>query len=227
MAALDFDFAKQPTNAQYQTIVMPYVNANRNQFSNSAVSAGILNLDVGVGSTFLTLPSAIAKLSKEFLVGGEKTATQVAIPRLNLQQGLPFDFDIGVNLGLIPGSKLKTLGGGLQWTPFNPKGYLPSLALRLGAASWLGEPRLKAQTYNAEILTSVAVPPVVTLLEPFAGIGCSRSSARSEFNSVLWNERYFIVGARFAVLPPYLSISAEAQIGSMISFYSSKISLRF
>src|SRR5256712_13856248 len=78
-----------------------------------AAPLGILGLDAGVEATAVK----IAKDSSfwQRAVGNGNPPSYLAIPRLHVQKGLPFDLDIGASYTSVPSTNVSLIGGELKW----------------------------------------------------------------------------------------------------------------
>jgi hypothetical protein len=235
---LDFSFQATIPEAEYQTLVTPIVTPMRYMFFAPAAPTGLAGIEIGLGATGSALPEKAKTVAEAFLEEGSDLPPFIAVPRLSVQKGIPFGIDIGVNLAVVPSTDLLLWGGALQWAPLDGPFPVPSAALRIGYTQLSGLDTLDASATNAEGIVSIGLPPGVNLLKPYAGLGMAWYTASSSFSytdtftetlvsasaETSWDDFYGILGLQISVFP-FVSLTAEGQIGSEQTLYSAKLSV--
>lgn len=237
---LNFDFSSNVSDSDYKKIVLPIANPMRMNFMGPASPTGMVGFDVGLGATFFSMPSEAKDLIKTYVKDGKDLPSALAIPRLTAQKGLPADFDLALNVAMVPGSEMKLIGAGVQYAFLNLISPIPTLSARLSYSSLMGLKALESTAMGGEIVASVGIPPGITILEPYVGLGLSKVSAKSNFTltttgttstaeiskSAEWTDKYAIIGARLSLFP-FVGICADAQLGSEQTTYNARLSFRF
>src|SRR5437899_10411050 len=101
-----------------------------------AAPLGILGLDAGVEATSVKIAKNSSFWQRAFRDGNPPS--YLAIPRLHLQKGLPFDLDIGASYTSVPSTNISIIGGQLKWAILEGGAVLPAAAVRLSGTSLFG-----------------------------------------------------------------------------------------
>lgn len=236
---LRFDYTNEINDDSFRTLVRPLITTTRFMFLQSAAPTGATGFDFGVAATGTPVPADARDIAKTTLKEGQDFPDYLAVARLSLQKGLPFDIDLAANAAVIPDTPIVLLGGGLQWTILNEPFPVPQIALRFGHTQLLGLKTLSAQTTQVETLASLGFPPGINLIKPYAGAGFSWATAQSKTNGTpaagsaveidakaAWQELYGIFGLQLSLLP-LVAVTVEMQKSSEQAIYSAKLSLNF
>jgi hypothetical protein len=118
--------------------------------------------DVGVGATIIEtdtdLPWGIA-------LGTEKS--YLTVPRISLQKGLPFDFDVGGFYATVPGTGIQFFGAEIKYALVEGNVALPAIAIRAATTKLTGIGQLDLDTRSLELTASKGL----LNFTPYAGIG--------------------------------------------------------
>jgi hypothetical protein len=237
---MNFEYQNEINDDSFRKLVRPLITTTRFMFLQPASPTGTTGFDLGVAATGTPVPSEARDVAKASIKEGEDFPDYLAVARLSLQKGLPFDIDLAANAAIIPDTSIVLLGAGLQWTVFNEPFPVPNIALRFGHTQLLGLTTLAAQTTQIETLASLGFPPGINLIKPYAGVGFSWAAAQSKTSFVRetgtqpveidakasWEELYGIFGLQLSLLP-LVAVTVEMQKSSAQSVYSAKLSLNF
>jgi hypothetical protein len=237
---MNFEYQNEIDDDSFRKLVRPLVTTTRFMFLQPASPTGATGFDLGVAATGTPVPSESREVAKASIKEGQDFPDYLAVARLSLQKGLPFDIDLAANAAMIPDTSIVLLGGGLQWTIINEPFPVPNIALRFGHTQLLGLKTLAAQTTQVETLASLGFPPGINLIKPYAGVGFSWATAQSKTSFVRetgtqpveidakasWEELYGIFGLQLSLLP-LVAVTVEMQRSSAQSVYSAKLSLNF
>src|SRR5881628_3307226 len=139
-----------------------------------AAPLGILGLDAGVEATAVK----IAKDSSfwQRAVGNGNPPSYLAIPRLHVQKGLPFDLDIGASYTSVPSTNVSIIGGEFKWAILEGGAAMPTVALRISGTKLFGGSEVHLETYSADLSISKGF----LFLVPYAGVGQVLVNSRTD-----------------------------------------------
>ena len=192
-----------------------------------AAPLGILGLDAGVEATAV-------KISKnstfwQRAVRNGNPPSYLAIPRLHVQKGLPFDLDIGASYTSVPSTNVSIIGGEIKWAILAGGAAMPAVALRISGTKLFGGSEVHLETYSADLSISL-------FLIPYAGVGQLLVNSRTDSAAIraangadfreTENLTKGFVGLKIA--PPVLPLSfvAEADF-STVTAYSLRLNFSF
>lgn len=132
---------------------------------------GITGFDAGVEVSVLDIDSESSFWSKA--VTGADPPSSILIPKLHVQKGLPFGFDIGVVYSAIPGSNISYAGAELKYAFIGGNLVMPALAVRGSYTTILGVDELEISTFGVDITASKGV----AMFTPYIGVGQTFVSA--------------------------------------------------
>jgi len=124
---------------------------------------GIIGFDVGVSLTATDINDDVVDLASE----GDFDLSQILIPKLHIHKGLPFGFDIGGFLSVIPETDISLIGGEVRYAIFDGSAVTPAVGVRAAFSSLEGLDQLEATNLSLDISISKGV----LLFTPYAGLG--------------------------------------------------------
>ncbi len=129
-----------------------------------AESMGLLGFDIGasVGGTKLQSAAALSKAS-----GGAAEVSTLPFAMVRAHKGLPFNIDVGVALGSLPGTNVSTRGGELRWAFMPGSLVTPAIAARLAISSMSGVSDLDVSTTSLD----VSISKGFLMFKPYVGAG--------------------------------------------------------
>src|SRR2546422_5972268 len=130
-----------------------------------AAPLGILGLDAGVEATSVKIAKNSSFWQRAFRDGNPPS--YLAIPRLHLQKGLPFDLDIGASYTSVPSTNISIIGGEIKWAILGGGAVMPAVAGRISGTKLFGGSQVHLETYSAD----VSISKGFLFLVPYAGAG--------------------------------------------------------
>jgi hypothetical protein len=184
---------------------------------------GVLGFDVGIEGTFAKIDSGAAYWTAA--VSDGNPPDYLPIPKLHVQKGLPFGFDVGAILAKAPGSNISLVGGELKWAILKGSMVSPAVAVRGSYTQLLGVDDLDLQTFGLDTSVSKGFGP----LTPYGGIGlvkikASENSPIVTLQDVDASETKFFLGAKLSIL--LINLVAEADFAK-IPLYSLRLNVGF
>jgi hypothetical protein len=123
---------------------------------------GLFGFDLGVAGTDTKI-----KNSDVFRKAGAGDISDVAVPSLRFNMGLPFGLDVGVMAGAAPSTNVRLYGGEVRWAFIKGSTTMPAIALRGSYTQLAGVDQLDFNTKGADLSISKGF----ALFTPYAGIG--------------------------------------------------------
>jgi hypothetical protein len=123
---------------------------------------GLLGFDIGVGGT-----STKIKNSDVLQKAGASDVSDIVVPSLRANVGLPFGIDVGAMAGEAPGTNIRLYGGELRWAFIKGSTVMPAVALRGSYTQLSGVDQLDFNTKGADLSISKGF----ALFTPYGGIG--------------------------------------------------------
>jgi hypothetical protein len=134
---------------------------------------GIIGFDAGAEVT----TGSIKKIS------GAKTT--LVLPKLHLQKGLPFGFDVGAVYSQVSALDIALVGAELKYALISGNVALPAVALRAGYTKLTGVDELDLSTLSADLSVSKGF----TFITPYAGVGMVQVTAKEKAGLNLAEEK--------------------------------------
>ncbi|HTQ75911.1 MAG TPA: hypothetical protein VMI74_16645 [Burkholderiales bacterium] len=123
---------------------------------------GLFGFDVGVAGTDTKI-----KNSDVFQKAGTSNLSDIVVPSLRANVGLPFGIDVGAMAGEAPGTNIRLYGGELRWAFIKGSTAMPALALRGSYTQLSGVDQLDFNTKGADLSISKGF----AFITPYGGIG--------------------------------------------------------
>jgi hypothetical protein len=186
-----------------------------------AESLGILGIDIGVEVTAANIREDRSYWTKVT----EDPPSQIILPKLHIQKGLPFGFDIGAVYSKVPQSNISMVGGELKWAFISGNAIWPAIAIRGSYTRLLGVDDLDLETIGADLSISKGL----AFVTPYAGIGQVWIKSREKVNNLDLEKESFsltkgFVGVKISLM--IINFVAEADF-SKIPLYSGRINIGF
>ncbi|BCA78701.1 hypothetical protein [Desulfuromonas sp. AOP6] len=171
---------------------------------------GITGFDVGVEVSAIDIQSSIW----DQVVTSGDAPDYLAVPRLHVRKGLPFNLDVGAIYSEIPNSNIKLYGGEVQWALLEGTMATPALALRGSYSTLEGVDDLSLKTYAADAVISKGF----AMLTPYAGVGVVQIEGKydgsdpilqAELKDQDFTETRYFGGVQFALLLARVTVEAE------------------
>lgn len=186
-----------------------------------AESLGILGVDIGVEVTAANIREDRSYWNKV----ADNPPSQMILPKLHVQKGLPFGFDIGAVYSKVPQSNVSMVGGELKWAFISGNAVWPAVAVRGSYTRLLGVDDLDLETIGADLSISKGL----AFVTPYAGIGQVWVRSKEKVRNLdLEKENLSLtkgfIGVKISLL--IINFVAEADF-SKIPLYSGRINISF
>ena len=129
-----------------------------------AEGLGIIGFDIGLVVTGTTLEHANFW---QAAAGGSKFSGTLALPKIQVHKGLPFNFDLGAFVASTPGSNIRLIGGEIRYGIIGGNLAFPAVALRVSRTELTGVDQLDFETTGLDVSLSKGL----LMLTPYAGLG--------------------------------------------------------
>lgn len=123
---------------------------------------GLFGFDLGVAGTDTKI-----KNSDVFQKAGAGNISDIVVPSLRLNVGLPFGFDVGAMAAGIPSTSARLYGGEVRWAFIKGSTTMPAVAIRASYTKLAGVDQLDFNTKGVDLSISKGI----ALFTPYAGIG--------------------------------------------------------
>ncbi|NOY84825.1 MAG: hypothetical protein GXO96_08405 [Nitrospirae bacterium] len=180
---------------------------------------GVLGFDIGIEVTVINIDKGLWRN-----VITDNPPDTLVLPRIHLQKGLPFGFDIGASYTKLPSSNIKVIGGELKWAVVSGNAALPAIAIRGSYTTLSGVDDLDLETMGADISISKGF----LFVTPYAGYGqvWITSEANPRFN--MQKEKISVakpfVGAKISLA--LINFVFEADFGDL-PMYTARFNVGF
>ena len=123
---------------------------------------GLFGFDIGVAVT-----DTQVKNSDAFQAAGAGNVTDLTVPSLRANMGLPLSFDIGVMIAAVPGTDVRLYGGELRWSFVPGSTLIPAIGVR---GSYTQATSVEQLDFNTKAV-DVSISKGFAIFTPYAGIG--------------------------------------------------------
>jgi hypothetical protein len=123
---------------------------------------GLFGFDLGIAGTDTKI-----KNSDVFQRAGVSDVSDIAVPSLRFNLGLPFGLDVGLMAGAAPSTSVRVYGGEVKWAFIKGSTTMPAVALRGSYTKLAGVDQLDFNTKGLDLSISKGI----ALFTPYAGIG--------------------------------------------------------
>jgi hypothetical protein len=123
---------------------------------------GLFGFDLGVAGTDTKI-----KNSDVFQKAGAGDISDIAVPSLRFNLGLPFGLDVGLMAGAAPSTNVRLYGGEVRWAFVKGSTTMPAIALRGSYTQLAGVDQLDFNTKGVDLSISKGF----ALFTPYGGIG--------------------------------------------------------
>lgn len=158
----DIDNISALNQSQFKPLAHDLVAALSYKALTPAEPLGITGFDLGVGVSAIETSSGASWGVAE---GSERN--YLALPRLSIQKGLPFDVDVGGFFATAPGTGIQFFGGEVKYAVFDGGFAFPAVAVRAAATRLSGVEQLDLDTRSVELTLSKGL----LNFTPYGGIG--------------------------------------------------------
>ncbi len=129
---------------------------------------GLTGFDIGVEGTFTKISSDQDYWKKA--VKGNDPPTYLSAPKLHVQKGLPFGFDVGAVVAKIVDTDISYAGAEVRYSILKGGILEPNIAVRGSYSQTFGADQLDLKTYGLDISASKGFGAGIKII-PYGGIG--------------------------------------------------------
>jgi len=185
-----------------------------------AAPLGVTGFDVGLALTMTHLENS-AVLAK----AGAGSRTNLLVPTLRANKGLPFDIDVGVMYSRVPGTDIQLWGGELRYALMAGGAALPAVGVRASYTRLAGVNQLDFDTKGLDLSVSKGF----AFITPYAGVGAVWVTGTPNGVAGLSKES-FTQGKLFAGVNANLglvNLAFEGDRTGEVTSYGMKVGIRF
>jgi hypothetical protein len=124
---------------------------------------GLLGFDLGIAAT----DTKVKNKDVFQIVGAGNDVSDIVVPSVRLNLGLPLSFDVGAMYATVPGSNVRLAGGELRWSFVSGSTVMPAIGLRGSFTQLGGVNQLDFTTKGLDLSISKGF----AFFTPYGGIG--------------------------------------------------------
>jgi len=117
-----------------------------------AAPLGLTGFDIGVEATATQISDGKDYWKKA--VKDQNPPSYIVVPKLHVQKGLPFGFDVGLVYSKVPDTNIQYAGGEVKYAIFGGGVLWPAFAVRGSYTQVFGVDQLDFKTYGLEVTAS-------------------------------------------------------------------------
>jgi len=187
---------------------------------SSLESMGLLGFDIGLSLSSTDISGEIFDVASD----GNFDGSDLIVPKVHVQKGLPFGLDVGAMLSAVPDTDITLIGAELRYAIVDGGIVTPSVGIRATHSRLLGIDELEFNNSAIE----VGISKGFLMLTPYAGAGFVRStSTPNDINGLseetIEEEKLFLG----VTLNLGIALTLEADRTGDIRTYSAKAGIRF
>ncbi len=160
-AGTDFDRLQTLSQSEFGKLAADFTAAASYKAVAPAEPLGVTGFDIGVEMTATRLHSA--DVWKK--AGADESV--LPMPKVHVHKGLPFKFDVGASLAMVPGSDIKLMGAEVRYSILEGGVTMPALSVRGAATRLVGVDELDLNTRSVELTMSKGF----VMFTPYIGVG--------------------------------------------------------
>lgn len=211
------------SQTQFRGIAEDVTGALSPKALHSAEAGGLTGFSVGAFASYTPTENPDAW---KFATGGNEVDA-IGMTSLVASKGLPFNVDVGLFYGQVPGTDAKLTGGEVRYAFLPGSLVLPALALRVAVTSMSGVDDLDFKSTSIDLSLSKGFP----LLTPYAGVGRVSGKVTPKGSLALLKEEKveetrLFVGAKLTLFPLFAITPEYERIGDSTS-YNLRLGLSF
>lgn len=124
---------------------------------------GLLGFDIGIAAT----DTKVKNKDVFQIVGAGNDVTNIVVPSVRANVGLPFSFDVGAVYATVPGSNVRLAGGELRWSFVSGSTVMPAIGVRGSYTQLGGVDQLDFKTKGLDLSISKGF----AFFTPYGGVG--------------------------------------------------------
>ncbi len=219
--AADINAVGSLTQNQFRLLSEDLGSAVAYKAMTPAEGLGLIGFDIGVGVTGTKLENVSALIAA---AGGSDVPSTLPLVSVRAVKGLPFGVDIGVALGSVPGSNVRTRGGELRWAFVGGGMLTPAIAVRAAINNLAGVDNLKVDTTSLD----VSISKGFVMFTPYAGVGTVKvktSAPGTALAGESFNQKKLFAGLNVNL--GLVNLALETDKTGAATSYGAKVGLRF
>jgi hypothetical protein len=183
---------------------------------------GLFGFDLGVALTDTKIQN-----TSVFQKAGAGDISDIAVPSLRLNLGLPFGVDIGAMAAAIPNTNARLYGGELRWAFIKGSTTMPAIALRGSYTQLAGVDQLDFNTKGVDLSISKGF----AMFTPYGGIGkvwvtsTPKGIPTATPSQESFSQNKYFVGVNMNIV--LINIALEADKTGEDTSYGVKLGFRF
>jgi hypothetical protein len=222
--AKDIEFTDAITQGDFKNFVKEFGTALLFNPMAPAEPLGIIGFDASVEMVVTDINDQEQYWQK--LIDDNDPYSFLAVPRLHIQKGLPFNIDVGAMYLAVPNSNIKLWGIEAKYAILKGSMVTPAVSVRASYSQLLGVDDIDLNTQSLDLLVSKGF----LMFTPYGGVSMIRVNGSENSEIVTLgdvNETSYrgLLGIQFSPLP-LLIINGEISFGD-IEQYGLKIGFRF
>lgn len=222
--AKDIEFTDQITQGDFKSFVKEFGTALLFNPMAPAEPLGITGFDVSVEMVVTDINDQEKYWQK--LVDDNDPYSFLAVPRLHVQKGLPFNIDVGAMYMAVPNSNIKLWGIEAKYAILEGSMVTPAVSVRASYSQLLGVDDVDLNTQSLDLLVSKGF----LMFTPYGGVSVirvngSENSAMVTLDDVNETSYRALAGIQFSPFP-LLIINGEVSFGD-VAQYGLKVGFRF
>lgn len=220
VSAASFDSLANLSQEQFRTMSENIAAAVHYKGVGPAEPLGLIGFDLGIEVSSTEIDEDLFGQASN----GEIDQSEMIIPRLHVNKGLPFGLDVGAAVSAVPGTDIKALSGELRYALMSGGALSPAVGIRASHAIIEGVDEFDLSSSALEITASKGF----AILTPYAGTGIVKTTVTPNNIGTL-TEESFDQNKVFVGLTINLgfAITLEADKTDDYRTYSAKVGFRF
>jgi hypothetical protein len=222
--AKDIEFTDAITQGDFKNFIKEFGTALLFNPMAPAEPLGITGFDASVEMVVTDIKDQEKYWQK--MVDDNDPYSFLAVPRLHIQKGLPFNIDVGAMYLAVPNSNIKLWGIEAKYAILEGSMLTPAVSVRASYSQLLGVDDVDLNTQSLDLLASKGF----LMFTPYAGVSMIRVNGSENSEIVTLgdvNETSYrgLLGIQFSPLP-LLIINGEVSFGD-VEQYGLKVGFRF
>lgn len=181
---------------------------------------GLVGFDIGVELSSTEIDKSLFDEASS----GDFELSELLVPRVHVNKGLPFGLDVGAALSAVPGTDIRVLSGELRYALISGGALSPAVGIRASHAILNGMSELDMTSSALEITASKGF----VMLTPYIGAGIVRSTATPNnlggLTEASFDQKKMFVGLTINL---GVALTLEADETGDYRTYSAKVGFRF
>ena len=220
VSAASFDSLENLSQEQFLKISENIAAAVHYKGVGPAEPLGLIGFDLGIEVSSTEIDEELFGEA----TSGEIDQSEMIIPRLHVNKGLPFGLDVGAAISVVPGTDIKALSGELRYALVSGGALTPAVGIRGSHAIVEGVDEFDLSSSALEITASKGF----AILTPYAGTGIVKTTVTPNNIGTLTEESFdqkkVFVGVTINL---GFAITLEADKTDDYRTYSAKVGFRF